>query len=194
MWAQLLRRVFHVDALRCPQCSSSLVVLAFLTDPEVVTKLLLHLRLPASAPRVSGSRVESFSAQRDLFGEGAEQRGDRDLPFDEKRGFGHFFFRTMRPCAERAGHLKAERQKIWVSHATEPLLLRCIRRAADAGTRAGHRCVRASPENPLLVGAEQGCVGFRRVRLCSVGPHPLVCHFDSRADPRRYSPKWGKGG
>jgi hypothetical protein len=54
-WAQLLRRVLHVDALLCPRCSRpgqsvAMVVLAFLTDPEVVGKILRHLGLPTCAP------------------------------------------------------------------------------------------------------------------------------------------------
>jgi hypothetical protein len=56
-WAQLLRRVLHVNALSCPRCSTALrsvpmVVLAFLTDPAVVERILRHLGLPhgASAP------------------------------------------------------------------------------------------------------------------------------------------------
>jgi hypothetical protein len=54
-WARLLRRVLHVDALSCPRCSRpgrsvALVVLAFLTDPKVVGKILRHLGLPTCAP------------------------------------------------------------------------------------------------------------------------------------------------
>jgi hypothetical protein len=49
-WAELLMRVFFVDALKCPRCSSALVVLAFLSDPPVVAKILRHLGLPDTAP------------------------------------------------------------------------------------------------------------------------------------------------
>jgi hypothetical protein len=47
-WAQLLRRVLHVDALACPRCSTRgravpMTVLAFLSDPDVVEKILRHL-------------------------------------------------------------------------------------------------------------------------------------------------------
>jgi hypothetical protein len=60
-WAQLLRRLLHVDALACPRCSTSaqtvpMVVLAFLTDPQVVGKILRHLGLAATAPALSPSR------------------------------------------------------------------------------------------------------------------------------------------
>jgi hypothetical protein len=49
-WAQLLRRVFFLDALTCPRCDSAMVVLALLSDPTVVRKILLHLQLPADIP------------------------------------------------------------------------------------------------------------------------------------------------
>jgi hypothetical protein len=54
-WAQLLRRVLHVDALACPRCSTAthtvlMTVLAFLSDPKVVGKILQHLGLPTTAP------------------------------------------------------------------------------------------------------------------------------------------------
>ena len=49
---QLLRRLLHIDTLACPRCSTSkqsvpMVVLAFLTDPDVVGRILRHLGLPA---------------------------------------------------------------------------------------------------------------------------------------------------
>ena len=58
-WAQLLRRVLHVDALQCPRCSAAMVVLAFLSDPSVVGSILRHLHLPTVPPPVSPARSSS---------------------------------------------------------------------------------------------------------------------------------------
>jgi len=55
-WAQLLRRVFFIDALKCPRCSSAMVILAFLSDPPVVAKILRHLRLPTAPPPLAPAR------------------------------------------------------------------------------------------------------------------------------------------
>ena len=55
-WAQLPRRVLHVDALQCPRCSAAMMVIAFLSDPSVVGRILCHLRLPTMAPPVSPAR------------------------------------------------------------------------------------------------------------------------------------------
>ena len=45
-WATLLRRTYGVDALRCPKCAGRLRVMATITDPGVVKKILAHLHLP----------------------------------------------------------------------------------------------------------------------------------------------------
>jgi len=93
-WAQLLRRVLHVDALCCPRCSTReksvpMVVLAFLTDPEVVGKILRHLGLPTSAPACSPARSSGRAIGFELAEEGgvserAEDHSghwiDRDAP------------------------------------------------------------------------------------------------------------------
>jgi hypothetical protein len=72
-WASLLRRVLHVDALRCPKCSAALVVLAFITDPRIVRKILTHLKLPAAplplAPARAPAVLELFDDELPLNGE-----------------------------------------------------------------------------------------------------------------------------
>ena len=55
-WAQLLRRVFHLDALKCPQCKAAMLVLAFISDPPVVSKILRHLKLPTTPPPLGAPR------------------------------------------------------------------------------------------------------------------------------------------
>ena len=61
LWAQLLRRVLPLDGLACPRCSSPtqtvpMVVLAFLSHPDVVEKILRHLGLPVHAPALAPAR------------------------------------------------------------------------------------------------------------------------------------------
>jgi hypothetical protein len=57
-WAALLKRVLDVDALVCPGCGAAMVVLAFLTDPPVVRRILEHLDLPSVAPRPSPAHTD----------------------------------------------------------------------------------------------------------------------------------------
>lgn len=54
-WADLLRRVFAVDVLRCP-CGGRRQVIAFISEPEVVVKILDHLGLPSLPPPVAAAR------------------------------------------------------------------------------------------------------------------------------------------
>ena len=55
-WAHLLKRVFHLDALEGPQYQAATVVLAFISDPPVVSKILHHPKLPAAPPPVAPAR------------------------------------------------------------------------------------------------------------------------------------------
>jgi len=65
-WAELLRRVLDVDALKCPQCATPMVVLAFLTDARVVARILTHLGLPTAPPPLARARDPFADASIDL--------------------------------------------------------------------------------------------------------------------------------
>ncbi len=49
-WAVLLARIYDVLPLLCPACGGQMRILAFLTDPPVVSAILLHLDLPHKPP------------------------------------------------------------------------------------------------------------------------------------------------
>ena len=49
-WARLLAKVYEVDALRCSRCGFPMKVLAFITDPPEVHRILLHLIKTGVAP------------------------------------------------------------------------------------------------------------------------------------------------
>jgi hypothetical protein len=42
-WAELLRLVFAVEVTVCPRCGGEMRILAFVTEPAVVTRILAHL-------------------------------------------------------------------------------------------------------------------------------------------------------
>ncbi len=54
-WAQLMRRVYEVDVLRCP-CGARRKIIAWLTDPPVVAAILRCLGLPADPPVIAKAR------------------------------------------------------------------------------------------------------------------------------------------
>jgi hypothetical protein len=66
-WHRLLLRVYHVDSLACPRCSTPrarapMLVLAFLTDPPVLQKILAHLKLPTTPPPLAPARRRAATA------------------------------------------------------------------------------------------------------------------------------------
>jgi hypothetical protein len=43
-WAELLRRIFEVDPLRCPRCGAEMRIVAFILEAQVIARILQHLR------------------------------------------------------------------------------------------------------------------------------------------------------
>jgi hypothetical protein len=55
-WAELMRRVYQVDVLRCPWCFGKRKLLTFLTNPAVIRKILAWLHLPMDPPTLVPAR------------------------------------------------------------------------------------------------------------------------------------------
>ncbi len=58
-WAQLMRRVFAIDGLECPDCAGRMRILAAIHPPETTLKILDCLGLPSRAPPLSAAVPES---------------------------------------------------------------------------------------------------------------------------------------
>ena len=56
-WANLIRRVYEVDPLVCPRCGSEMRVIAFITEPRVVRRIVDHLRKRDTPARPPPPRV-----------------------------------------------------------------------------------------------------------------------------------------
>jgi ribosomal protein S27AE len=78
-WAQLLQRVFEIDALRCPRCGSTLRLIAAVEDPAVARRILECLKLPARSPPVEPA---SWAA---IPPEPVAPDRDADWEFDQSR-------------------------------------------------------------------------------------------------------------
>ncbi len=62
-WAELLRRVYEIDPLLCPKCGSQMKVIAFITEPQVIRRIVECLEkkgrsqrappVPAGAPALA---------------------------------------------------------------------------------------------------------------------------------------------
>jgi hypothetical protein len=61
-WADLLKRIFGVEALRC-ECGHSMRVLAAITEPKVAKRILECMRLPPRAPPLTPTRGSASVAE-----------------------------------------------------------------------------------------------------------------------------------
>lgn len=64
-WADLLKRVFEVDALRCPDCGGRMRLIAPITEAIVAQRILESLLLPSRAPPLS--RVEALDPRSETI-------------------------------------------------------------------------------------------------------------------------------
>jgi hypothetical protein len=44
-WAVLLKKVWDIDALKCPKCGGHMKVISFIEQPSVIRRILEHLDL-----------------------------------------------------------------------------------------------------------------------------------------------------
>ncbi len=59
-WAELLRRVFQEDVLRCPHCGGRAAVISAITQPKVIKAILICLGSSVRAPPLSAARQTTF--------------------------------------------------------------------------------------------------------------------------------------
>ena len=52
-WAELLKRVFAVDVLKCDKCGGRMRILCAVNPPDAIRKILDCLRLPSRPPPIS---------------------------------------------------------------------------------------------------------------------------------------------
>jgi hypothetical protein len=73
-WADLLKRTFGFDLKRCPKCiTGTVAVVAYITDPKIVLKILSHLHLPTEVLAPSPARrphlLDDFAQDDEAGGE-----------------------------------------------------------------------------------------------------------------------------
>jgi len=50
-WAEMIRKVYEVNPLRCPKCQGEMRIIAFLSDCAVVDRIINYLKLTFVAER-----------------------------------------------------------------------------------------------------------------------------------------------
>ena len=76
MWAQLIRKVYEVDPLICPECGEEMRIVGIITERPVIDKILVHLDL---IEKKSHSPPAETVKHLELTSEPCYD----DLPFDE---------------------------------------------------------------------------------------------------------------
>jgi hypothetical protein len=56
LWAQLLKRTFKIDVLKCDRCGGRLKLIALINDPAAIDKICRHLGHPRQLPTVADAR------------------------------------------------------------------------------------------------------------------------------------------
>jgi hypothetical protein len=64
---QYEKRSFLVDALSCPKCNGRMKILAAITEPDAIRKILDHLGIPSEAPRRTAARPPPQAELRSTF-------------------------------------------------------------------------------------------------------------------------------
>jgi hypothetical protein len=71
-WAEMIRKVYEVDPLRCPSCGGQMSIISFIEEPKTIDRIIGHLELTFEAERPPPPRV----VQQDLL-MAAEESGER---------------------------------------------------------------------------------------------------------------------
>jgi len=50
-WADMIRKVYEIDPLRCPKCGGTMRIISFIEDYKVIDKIIDHLKLTFKAER-----------------------------------------------------------------------------------------------------------------------------------------------
>ncbi|MFM8805105.1 MAG: hypothetical protein ACKOK8_14555, partial [Planctomycetia bacterium] len=73
-WAKLMARVGEEFPLACPTCGGDIRLIAFITDPGPIRKILTHLGEPLEPPPLSPARGPPTD-----WGEFVQVHDDRDV-------------------------------------------------------------------------------------------------------------------
>lgn len=66
-WARLLKRIFNIDISRCPNCNGKVRIISAIENPKIIRKILDHLGIPSSPPKLGSVAEPQQAEQTDIF-------------------------------------------------------------------------------------------------------------------------------
>ena len=57
LWAMLIARIYEALPLVCPRCGNPMKIVAFITDPASLSRILNHLGMPTEPPPLQPARA-----------------------------------------------------------------------------------------------------------------------------------------
>ncbi len=56
-WAEMIRKVYEVNPLRCPTCGGQISIISFIEEPKTIDRIIRHLKLSFQTERPPPSHV-----------------------------------------------------------------------------------------------------------------------------------------
>ena len=67
-WARLIRKIYEVYSLTCPQCQGAMKVIRVIDQPDVVKQILQHLGLwemqKRPPPKINSPQLDNYAAEQ----------------------------------------------------------------------------------------------------------------------------------
>ena len=82
-WADLLQRVFEVEALRCPACGGRMRILSAITEPDAARRILESLHMPSRAPPLDEAKGEPDGVPTEESAPNLTRDDDPGFDFDQ---------------------------------------------------------------------------------------------------------------
>ncbi|MFO7980293.1 MAG: hypothetical protein R6V00_05605 [Candidatus Aminicenantes bacterium] len=65
-WAEMIKKVYEIDPLICPQCGGAMRIVSFIGDYKIIDKIIKHLKLTFKAARPPPPQAQLSIAAEEL--------------------------------------------------------------------------------------------------------------------------------
>jgi len=83
LWAMLIARIYEILPLLCPQCSSEMAIIAFITEAGAIRRVLNHIGEPTTPPQIASVRAPPVEWDADFDQTPLQESGQQAEPVPE---------------------------------------------------------------------------------------------------------------